>query len=252
LTINIVAIIQARMSSTRLPGKVLMDIAGKPMLYHVVVRARRAKMVNLVTVATSTHPGDDPVALFCGAEGVPCFRGSLDDVLDRFYQTARHFDADAIIRITADCPLLDPEVIDRVVHTFLQVNVDYVSNTLECTYPDGLDVEVFSMESLERAWRQAGLKSEREHVTPYIYMHQDLFSTLNVRHAADLSALRWTVDEKEDLAFVRAVYDRLGTVFGMNEVLELLEGSPGLQAANAGFIRNEGYLKSLQEDDEKR
>ncbi|MGD0657626.1 MAG: glycosyltransferase family protein [Syntrophorhabdales bacterium] len=252
MTINIVAVIQARMSSTRLPAKVLMDIAGKPMLYHVVMRARRAKRINLVTVATSTHPDDDPVSLFCSAGEVPCFRGSLDDVLDRFYQAARHFNAGAVVRITADCPLLDPEVMDRVVQAFLEVNVDYASNTLKCTYPDGLDVEVFSMDSLEKAWRQAELKSEREHVTPFIYNHQDIFSALNVRHATDLSALRWTVDEKEDLAFVRAVYDRLGTIFGMKEVLSLVRQFPELQATNAGFVRNEGYLKSLQEDNEKR
>jgi len=240
------------MTSSRLPGKVMLDIVGRPMLFHVVNRVRQARTLDLVVVATTDRPDDDTVDDFCRQESIPCFRGNLDDVLDRYYQAARHFHADAIVRITADCPMLDPEVIDRVVNAFLELDVDYVSNTLECTYPDGLDVEVFSAESLERAWRQAELKSEREHVTPFIYKHQDLFRTFNVRHAVDLSALRWTVDENEDLAFVQAVYDRLGIFFGMEEVLSLLRRFPELQNANAGLRRNEGYLKSLQEDDEKR
>lgn len=244
-----VAIIQARMASSRLPGKVMADIAGKPMLFHVVTRAKQARNIDLVIVATSIGTDDDPVEHFCREADIPCFRGSLDDVLDRFYQAARHFQGDTIVRLTADCPLLDPRVIERTVETFLAGNCDYASNALTCTYPDGLDTEVFSFRVLERAWAEATLRSEREHVTPYIRNHPDIFRLENVCNTCDLSSLRWTVDEAKDLAFVRAVYEHFGkTLFGMEEVLSLLDRDPRLLELNAGIGRNEGYIKSLCQD----
>jgi spore coat polysaccharide biosynthesis protein SpsF (cytidylyltransferase family) len=244
-----VAIIQARMASTRLPGKALAKIAGQPMLYHVIQRTQQTKNLDLVVVATSTNQADDAIAQFCQTASLPCFRGSENDVLDRYYQAAHHFKADIIVRLTADCPLLEPEIIAKVVQAFQVGTFDYVSNTLQCTYPDGLDTEVFSLTALTQAWQEALLNSEREHVTPYIWKNPTKFRLSNVVGERDLSALRWTVDEPQDLAFVRAVYEHLGPdAFGMAAILNLLETHPHLSETNATFERNEGYQKSLRED----
>jgi spore coat polysaccharide biosynthesis protein SpsF len=245
-----VAIIQARMTSTRLPGKILADLAGCPLLERVVGRAKRAKLLQLVAIATTDRPTDDAVAALCDKIGVACFRGSEDDVLDRYYQAAKTFAAETVVRLTADCPLLDPDVIDRAVRCFQAGDFDYLSNGVERTYPDGLDTEVFRFTALERAWREARLKSEREHVTPYLYKHPELFRLGSEKNDRDFSALRWTVDEPEDLEFVRAVYGHFGPerTFGMADVLKLLGEHPELQAINAGFEINEGYQKSLRED----
>ncbi len=244
-----VAIIQARMGSTRLPGKIMMDLAGEPLLQRVVERAMCARLLDQVAVATTDRPSDNAVAQFCVNLNVACFRGSQDDVLDRYYRAAQHVQADVVVRLTADCPLLDPHVIDQVIHTFHSGGYDYVSNTLELTFPDGLDTEVFRREVLDRAWREAQLQSEREHVTPYIWKHPDLFKLGVVRNAENFSGLRWTVDEPADLMFAREIYARLGTAaFGMSDVLAYLRLRPELKDINAGFGRNEGYQKSLRED----
>ncbi len=245
-----VAIIQARMASTRLPGKILIDLAGRPLLHHVVARAGQAKTLDQVIVATTDSATDDETAQYCRQVSIPCFRGSEDDVLDRYYQSAKRFEADVVVRLTADCPLQDPEVIDKVVRVFNTGDYDYVSNTIDPTYPDGLDTEVFSRLALERAWQEAALKSEREHVTPYIWKHPTLFRLANVRNDIDLSKLRWTVDERQDLEFVRAVYVHLAhtPAFGMKQLLDLLDKHPELTEINAHFGRNEGYEKSLRAD----
>jgi len=244
-----IALIQARMTSSRLPGKVLQDVAGKPMLLHVVNRAQQAKSVDNVAVITSTHESDDAIERCCIENSIPCFRGNLDDVLDRYYQASRHFQADNIVRITADCPLLDPSIVDKVVNAFNDGTYDYVSNTLECTYPDGLDAEVFRFAALEKAWKEACLKSEREHVTAYIYKHPEIFQLGIVKNQEDLSALRWTVDTPSDLEFVRAVYAGFNDDhFGMEDVLRFIKEHPEIAVLNAGQDRNEGYLKSLKED----
>jgi len=164
----IIAIIQARMGSSRFPGKTLADLAGRPMLSRVVERVSQSRAIDKVVVATSIAVGDDPIAEFCAKEGVLCFRGSEDDVLDRFYRAAKEHGADVVVRITADCPLIDAAVIDRVVERFQSGDCDYASNVLHYTYPDGLDTEVFSMAALAEAWREAKKPSEREHVTPYL------------------------------------------------------------------------------------
>ncbi|MCJ7766963.1 aminotransferase class III-fold pyridoxal phosphate-dependent enzyme [Candidatus Bathyarchaeota archaeon] len=249
---KVVAIVQARMASTRFPGKVLADIAGHPMLWHVINRIRAARTVDLIVVATSAASADDPVFNFCVQQGIACFRGHETDVLDRLYQTAKRFQADVIIRVTADCPLIDPQVIDKVARTYLRGGYDYVSNTLRYTYPDGLDLEIFSFQALEKAWREAGSFAEREHVTPYIRT-SGLFSLGNVENNVDLSAHnnRWTVDEPADLEFIRAIYDRMGTkreTFGMAGVMKLLETEPSLMEINKGIIRNEGYYRSLAKE----
>jgi len=246
---KVVAIIQARMGSTRLPRKVLLDICGRSMLWHVVNRVRQAKLLSGVVVATSVDSSDDPVAGFCEQEGNPCFRGSEDDVLDRYYQTARWMSADVIVRITADCPLIDPNVVASVVQCYLDGNYDYVSNTDPPTFPDGLDTEVFSLEALKRTWHEARLQSEREHVTPYIRKHPELFRIGNVTYGEDLSSMRWTVDEPRDLGFVRAVYDHLKSMSSnMADALDILKEHPELMKINAGIGRNEGYQKSVRED----
>lgn len=245
----IAAIIQARMGSTRVPGKVLLDIRGHPMLWHVVNRVRQVRSLDQVLVATSDGSSDDPIAAFCEQEGIPCFRGSEDDVLDRYYQAAKWIGADVVVRITADCPLVDPSIVDDVVRCFVEGDYDYVSNTDPPTFPDGLDAEVFSFDALERAWREARWQSEREHVTPYMRKHPELFRIGNLTYEENLAGMRWTVDEPQDLEFVRAVYDHLGsTSFGMADVLDILKKRPELAEINASIGRNEGYQKSLRED----
>jgi len=242
----ILAIIQARMGSSRFPGKTLAEISGKPMLWHVVRLVRAARAVDEVVVATTCVASDDPIARFCQREGIACFRGSEDDVLDRFYQAAKEKHADAIVRITADCPLIDSEVIDRVVTRFQEARSDYASNTLRCTYPDGLDTEVFSFAALERAWSEAVKPSEREHVTPYLLSGK--FRTVNVESEAPvpLGTHRWTVDYPSDLEFVRKIYAELSENggFGYRDVLDLLHRRPDLSVIPA-IISNEGYYSSL-------
>jgi spore coat polysaccharide biosynthesis protein SpsF len=244
-----VALIQARMSSSRLPGKVLQDIAGKPMLLHVVHRAQKVQSIDSVAVITTTYAEDDAIEKLCKENGIPFFRGSLDDVLDRYYQAAIYFKADIVVRLTADCPLLDPAVIEQVVKTFHQNSFNYVANVVEVTYPDGLDTEVFGFGTLERAWKEARLKSEREHVTVYILKHPELFRLGSVKQEKDLSSLRWTVDTPQDLEFVRSIYNFIkDEEFGMEEIVKLLKEHPELSELNAGQQRNEAYQKQLQEE----
>ena len=248
----IMAIIQARMGSTRLPGKVLADINGRPMLWHVVHRVQSAKSIDHVVVATSVNPADDPVAGYCLDNGYRYFRGSETDVLDRFYQAAKQFKAETVVRITADCPLMDPLVIDKVVKTFLEGDYDYVTNTLRYTFPDGIDVEVFSFPALKTAWQEAKSSLEREHVTPYL-RNSGRFRICNVENEVDLSNryLRWTVDEPCDLEFVRAVYKENGSkglALSMEDVLKLLDKKADLDQINNGIICNHGYYKSIADE----
>ncbi len=249
----IIGIIQARMGSSRLPGKMLEDLAGAPLLARVIERMQHCETLDGLVLATTTQPEDDALVDLALDYGVAVYRGAVDDVLDRFAQAAQLADAALIVRITADDPFKDPRVTDHAVRLWLERpdQLDYVSNTLQPTYPEGLDIEVFTRAALERAWREARLPSEREHVTPYIWKHPDRFRVHNFTHTEDLSHLRWTVDYPQDLAFARAVYERLyrpGEVFLMEDILALLRREPDLAAINAGIVRNEGYLKSLQQD----
>ncbi len=232
--IRVVAIIQAHMASTRLPGKVLMDIVGRTMLARTVERTRRAERLDEVVVATTTAPADDAIVAECGRLGVPAFRGSEEDVLDRHCRAARAHCADAVARVTSDCPLIDPGLIDRVVGAFLEKRPDYAGNSLRPAYPVGLGVGVASMAALEMAWREARERHERVHVMPYLYGHPERFTLLSVEGEEDLSGHRWTVDTAEDLAFVRAVYERLGSDgrFGWRDVLALVEREPRLAELN--------------------
>jgi spore coat polysaccharide biosynthesis protein SpsF len=248
-TKNIVAIIQARMSSSRLPGKVLMPLAGKPVLEHVVRRIQACKRITKVVVATSTDHTDDTIQAWCEKEEISHYRGSLDDVLDRYYQAAKIHKADAVVRITADCPAIDPTIVDEVVMGFLTGGYDYYG--LSGEFPDGLDCTVFSFAALERAWREAKLKSEREHVGPYVEKHPELFKIGGYNKFKGLSHHRWTLDEPRDYEFLQAVFARLsqkGTPFLAAEILALLDKEPEIMAINSNIVRNEGYLKSLAED----
>jgi spore coat polysaccharide biosynthesis protein SpsF (cytidylyltransferase family) len=244
--------LQARMGSTRLPGKVLAEIAGKPMLQQVVERVRRIPGTSHVLLATSMNAGNEPLIEMAASLGIASYAGSENDVLDRYYQAAKQIGADVIVRVTADCPLVDPHVSARVVSRFVDGGFDYVSNTNPPTYPDGLDTEVFSFAALERAWREASLPSEREHVTPFLWKNPSIFRIDNVQAERDMSGLRWTVDHPDDLTFVRSVYSRMAQKgvrdFGMPEVLALLAEEPELTGVNSDRARNEGYAKSLSND----
>ena len=234
---KVVAIIQARMGSTRLPGKVLCDLCGEPMLARVVGRVRRAKLVNEVIVATSTLATDDPIAALCTARGWRCFRGSESDVLDRYLGAAREAGADAIVRITADCPLLDPGVIDDVITAFRvgQPSLDYACNFHpRRTYPRGLDCEILRQDVLERCQREATDALSREHVTAFIYGHPKLFTLRGIETDADHSAHRWTVDAPEDFALVETIYRHFAhDHFTWREALAAVEQHPEWSDLNA-------------------
>ncbi len=265
-----VAIIQARMASSRLPGKVLRDIAGEPMLARVVARTRRARTLDEVVVATTTDASDDPVADFCAGREIPFLRGSPMDVLDRYYQAARQFGAEIVVRITADCPVIDPALVDQVVEVFLEGGFDFACNRLPPpftrTYPIGLDTEVCAFAALERAWREADQPFHREHVMPYLYEGVTLrpstlstarlatgtsprgFRIAQLHHHPDYGHYRWTVDTTEDLEFIRQVYARFGgrDAFSWQDVLALVQREPKLTAINARVPH-----KTLRDVDER-
>lgn len=233
---KVIAIIQARMGSTRLPAKVLKDLIGEPLLAHVIARTSRAQTLAQVVVATTQQPADDAIVDLCQQRGWSYSRGSELDVLDRYYQAAKTYEADIVVRITSDCPLIEPTVIDKIVGVFLQrqPKLDYVSNTLsERTYPRGLDVEVIRFEALARAWTDDDNPAWREHVTPYIYRHPELFQMHTVTHATDYSHLRWTVDTPQDLDLIQRIYEAFGhNRFSWHEVLDLLAQHPDWSTIN--------------------
>ena len=241
---RIVAIIQARMGSTRLPGKVLQDINGQTMLSHVVQRVRLAKLLDQVIVATTVEAADDPIVVACKNLEVEVFRGSENDVLDRYFQASQAYDAGTIVRITSDCPLIDPTLIDKVIHAYLQEAADYAGNALTRTYPRGLDTEVIAQPALTRTWQEATEPYQRAHVTPYIYQNPQLFHLASVKSVTDYSNHRWTVDTFEDLQLVRAIYSRMAAkpLFSWQEVLNLLNQEPELQT-----LKQHIKQKSLEE-----
>jgi spore coat polysaccharide biosynthesis protein SpsF len=243
---GIIAIVQARMGSSRLPGKVLLDIGGETMLYRVLVRARRAQFVGQVVVATTTDPSDNPVEAFCKSKGFPCFRGDPFDVLDRYYQAARLYGGSTIVRLTADCPLIDPAEIDRTVQAFFRAEVDFAANRLpppmKRTTPVGMDTEVVSFKALSLAWQNAEEKYSREHVMPYLYEVPGRFKILLVDHEPDLSHIRLTVDTPEDLELVRKIYHHFNNSddFLLTEMIDFLNDSPELLDINAN-VTHKGY-----------
>ncbi|MAE81180.1 MAG: acylneuraminate cytidylyltransferase [Flammeovirgaceae bacterium] len=232
-----VIIIQARVGSTRLPNKVLTDIANKPMLQRVVERCSRSTNADTVMVATTNNADDDPIVKLCESIGTPVYRGSEEDVLDRYKQAADMIQADVIVRVTSDCPLIDPEILDQAITKFEEVKPDYASNVIERTYPRGLDCEIFSRSVLDRVWNEAKQKHEREHVTPYILENPEKFTVLSIVGDTNESTHRWTVDTPEDLKLVQAIYAELGEdgAFDWKQILDFLEQNPEILQLNAGI-----------------
>ena len=269
--LGIYAIVQARMASTRLPGKVLLDIGGEPMLVRVVERACRARTLDGIIVATTTDASDDAIADLCLVRGYPCYRGSSHDVLDRFYQAALSFGVDVLVRVTADCPVIDGTIIDETVNAFLgrsenesrpfygsfeDIPFDFVANRLpppwKRTYPIGLDTEVCSFPVLKQAWVEATLPHQREHVMPFLYedfrpdqVGSTRFRVYQLNHDPDYGWLRWTVDTAQDLQVVRQIYQNFNNRddFIWREVLDLYENNPSLAQGNAG-VRHKNYQES--------
>ena len=228
-------IVQARMTSTRLPGKVLLPLAGEPMLTRLIERLRRVRRADGIVVATTTNTSDDPIAMLCEQLGVPCHRGSEHDVLSRYADAARLHGADVVVRITSDCPLIDPALIDQTIAAYDEGGSDYVSNMLPPTWPYGMAVEVFSAAALAQAHAEATQAAEREHVTPFLYWHPERYRLRNVASPVDLSHHRWTVDTPEDYALVSRLFEHLmptRPTFTQADVLALLEQHPDWIAIN--------------------
>lgn len=251
----ILALLQARTTSTRLPGKVLLPLLGRPMFLRQVERVKRSSMINKLVIATSADQSDDHLARLCEDEGIVFFRGSLDDVLDRFYRAAELEQPEHVVRLTGDCPLMDPALIDRIIAYHLDQGFDYTSNTIVPTFPDGLDIEVFRFPCLEEAWREAELPSEREHVTLFMINRPERFKLGVYFNERDLSHLRWTVDERLDYELIKLIFENLyhhNPEFTAEDVLGFLQANPDLATMNSAYQRNEGLQKSLQEDEEYR
>lgn len=248
---NVVAIIQARLASTRFPGKILEEVAERPMLEMLISRVKLSQKIDKIVVATTSESTDDRLCRWLNQENIDYFRGSEEDVLDRFWQCAKSYNADIVVRLTADDPLKDPKIIDEAVDLFLNnPDVDYVSNTIRPSYPEGLDVEVFSLFSLALANEKAKLKSEREHVTPYIWKTTETFKLLNFEMSRDLSAWRWTVDKPVDLEFIKTLLKmaRNNIFASYLDLIAIIDKNPALMDINIGILRNEGYLKSINKE----
>lgn len=237
----IAAIIQARTTSTRLPNKVLMELTpGKSMLWHLVERLKPSKKIDQIILAIPDSKENDVLEDFAKENNLKYFRGSEENVLARYYGAAKKYGADIVIRITSDCPLIDPEIVDKVVTKHQDSGADYTSNIQNRTYPKGMDIEVFNFAALEKAFNEAVESADREHVTLYIRRNPNIFKQADVDNEKDISCFRWTVDEKVDLDFVKEIYKRLykeGNVFSMNDILEVLEREPKLIEINKEIKR---------------
>lgn len=248
---GVTIIVQARTSSSRLPGKILMPILGEPMIIHQIRRIRDVKNLYNLIVATSDDESDDEFVDELNKRGIDLFRGSLNDVLDRYYQAAKKYQAKHVVRITGDCPLLHFELIEKILVEHLSNKSDYTSNIFPPTYPDGLDVEIMKMDVLEKTWENANKKSDREHVTTFIRNNPDVFVIRNVHSDIDYSMKRWTVDEPEDFKFVETIFKKLypeSKLFSFEDILMLLNENPEYEKINALHSRNEGLLRSLMDE----
>ncbi len=247
---KIVGIIQARTTSSRLPNKVLLKLERKTVLEHVYLRVSQSKLINKVIVATSNHSSDDKIEELCNLKKMNCFRGNLDDVLDRFYHCAKENNSDYIVRITADCPLIDPTVIDSIIASGVEGKYDYFG--LGGEFPDGLDCTLINKRTLEHAQINAKLKSDREHVGPFIERNSEKkFKIGSLNLFQGLSGYRWTLDEESDYELIKIIYEKLydsKKFFSTNEILDLIAKNPRLSKINSHIIRNEGYLKSIKND----
>lgn len=243
-------IVQARMGSTRLPGKVMLPVdESNPVILYVIKQLQQSKLCNQIIIATTIQSEDEKIVEFAEKKSIAYFRGSIEDCLDRYYQCAKKFGLSTIIRITCDNPLIDPMLVDDAIELFRSGNYDYVTNCKPRTFPQGTEVEIFSFEALEKAWKNAKKLSEREHVTPYFYNNPDKFSIFNIKNKEDISDLRWTVDRKEDLEFVRVVVSKIkNSPILMTDILQLIKNEPDLININKNYTMDEGYLKSLEND----
>jgi spore coat polysaccharide biosynthesis protein SpsF len=236
--LKVVAIIQARMGSTRLPGKVMKEVCGKPLLEYLIERVRKSKLIHEIVIATSIKTTEQPIIDLCNRLKVNYFRGSEEDVLSRYYVAAQYYKADLVIRLTADNPLIDPHIIDKIISFFLSdpTKYDYVSNTLDRTYPRGLDTEVFSMKALEQAYHQADQPAYREHVTPYIYLHPEKFQLGNVTNDTNYSSIRLTVDTEEDFSLIKKIIETFHhqkmECFHLEDIIQLLQQQPDWLSEN--------------------
>lgn len=252
---HLVTVVQARMLSTRLPNKVMLPLAGEPLLVRMVERVQAAKLTGTIVVATTTDPADDPIVRLCEQRHLNVFRGDPADLLDRHYQAALAYDATAVVKIPSDCPLIDPAVIDLVLGHYRDhvTEFDFVSNLHPATYPDGNDVEVMNLPTLEAAWRESSRLMEREHTTPFIWENPDRFRIDNVAWPAGLDysmTHRWTIDYPEDYDFISAVYDALypqNPLFTLEEILDYLEDHPQVAALNAEYAGVNWYRHHLDE-----
>ncbi len=252
---NIVVVCQARLSSTRLPRKVLLPLSGKPLIARFMERVLRSRLASSVVVATTTDAVDDELATECATRGYEVFRGHPTDLLDRHYQAGKQYGADVVVKIPTDCPLIDPVVIDKVIAAYLSNpnDVDFVSNLHPASYPDGNDVEVMTMAALELAWTRASRAFEREHTTPWLWDANPAVRCLNVSwdHDIDLSMThRWTIDYPEDYLFINAVYEALlphNSRFRLEDVLSLLQERPEIAALNAHLAGVNWYRDHLGE-----
>lgn len=250
---KVVAIIQARMGSTRLPGKVMKLLMDHTVLYHVVTRVQKVNDIDEIIVATTDLSQDNPISDEARKAGANVYRGDEQDVLSRYYKAAAEADADIIIRITSDCPLIDPALLSKMLEFYQLNNYDYVSNTLSRTFPRGLDVEIFSFQALEKAYNSASLPEEREHVTPYLYRHPTQFSLYDYRSDEDHSDYRWTLDTIEDWELIHKLYQHLydpSRLFGFKETLEFLQSNPELSHINA-HVEQKKLEDAIKESDKK-
>lgn len=243
---HVVLIDQARMGATRLPGKVLKEVLGKPLLAYQIERLKQSTFIDTIVIATTTNPQDDVIADSAFKNHVDVFRGSEEDVLNRYAETASQFNADVVVRITSDCPIIDPQVIDNCIQLFLEhPELDYVSNTIDRTFPRGMDVEVFSRKALDISEKQAKRIPEREHVTPYIYQHLDLFKIAHFKNAEDLSHYRITVDTPEDFELLKRIIETLYPTdphFNLDSIIELLTKHPDWITLNAEIKQKIDHL----------
>jgi spore coat polysaccharide biosynthesis protein SpsF (cytidylyltransferase family) len=236
---NTVAIIQARMGSSRLPGKVLMDLEGGTVLARVVRRLGRSRKISKVVVATTCEAADVAIVAECERLQISCFRGPEQDVLDRYYRAAHANAAETVVRVTSDCPLIDPELVDETIEVFTNEHADYASNVSPRTYPRGLDTEVFTAAALDRAWSEAREPYQREHVTPYLYEHPQIFRLSSKSGDTDYSHYRWTLDTREDLDLLRKIYRHFdgSDDFSWREVIHLMEREPRLAELNSRVLQ---------------
>ena len=240
---KIIAIVQARMGSTRLPGKVLMDVEGKPMLWHLIERLKYSKKIDEIVIAIPDTKENDILEKFAEENNVKYYRGSEDDVLSRYYEAAEKFKADVIVRVTSDCPLIDPKIVDKIIERYAGSKADFTANFLEGkkgevikkTFPKGLEAEIFAFLTLKKVKQEAKERYQQEHVDPYIFENPDIFSLSIVENKEDFSYMRWTVDDREDLQFVREIYKRIypsKKMFYMEDVISLLKKFPELLDIN--------------------